>query len=254
MLPFATTPPPQKPKKKKFKEPTLDIVNPYELAGGKKHQPPTINPYKKLHNISVSFRGLLIGSSGAGKTATLYNIIKIMPKTFNHLYVYCQAPEPIYDHLQEVLGPDVCTVKYGIKALIDFPVKNYYGQSLVVCDDMVNESVQNHKVIQELFIRGRKMGSGGISTLYLTQSYFDVPKIIRSQCTYIWIIKVQSLNDLGLIMRQYALSATKEQMIAMYEYATQQFGDFFLIDKVVPQNSGKTFRKRFDEYLNPDAF
>ena len=54
-------------------------------------------------------------------------------------------------------------------------------------------------IVTELFIRGRKVN---ISLVFTTQSYFDVPKIIRLNSTHYFIMKV--LNNLEL--QQTALS------------------------------------------------
>ena len=230
----------------KKKEPNTDIVNCYSLKKVKKHATKYINPHFKTHGIKVVFRGLLIGSSGAGKTNLLMNIISQMAGTFNHIYIYTQAQEPIYTFLQEEIGPGLLTIRYDLNDLRTFDEDQYYGQSLVVLDDMVNEKDQ--KIIQELYIRGRKI-AGGISLLYLTQSYFQVPKIIRLQCQYVFILKVSGQRDLKLILSEYSLSTTKEKLTQMYDYAcnSSEFGQFFLIDLEAPQN--KTFRKNFDEIL-----
>ena len=110
-----------------------------------------------------------------------------MAGTFNHIYIfYTKASEPLYDYLISQLSSDLLTIAYDLDSLRNFNDDNYYGQSLVIFDDMVNE--KNQKAISELYIRGRKI-KGGISLLYLTQSYFQVPKIIRVQCQYIFILK-----------------------------------------------------------------
>ena len=212
----------------KKKEPNTKIVNCYDLKKVQKHTKKYINPHFKTHGIKVPFRGLLIGSSGAGKTNLLMNIISQMSGTFNHIYIYTRATEPIYTFLQEELGPGLITIRYDLNDLRTFNEDQYYGQSLVVFDDMVNEKDQ--KCIQELYIRGRKI-AGGISLLYLTQSYFQVPKIIRLQCQYVFILKVAGQRDLKMILSEYSLSTTKEKLKEMYDMSCNsgQFGQFFLL-------------------------
>jgi hypothetical protein len=143
------------------------------------------------------------------------------------------------------------TIKYSLNDCRTFKETDYYGSSLVIFDDQINEKDQ--KCINELYIRGRKI-AGGISLLYLTQSYFKVPKIIRLQCQYIFILKVSGVRDLKMILSEYSLSATKEQLTNMYEYSCNSgtFGSFMLIDLVADQN--KTYRKNFTEYLSIDDF
>ena len=58
---------------------------------------------------------------------------------------------------------------------------NYYNPDkgnkiLIVLDDMIADMIQNKKlnsIVTELFIRGRKIN---ISLVFITQSYFTVPK------------------------------------------------------------------------------
>ena len=50
---------------------------------------------------------------------------------------------------------------------------------LIVFDDMIADMISNKKlnpVVTELFIRGRKLN---ISIVFITQSYFKVPKVVR---------------------------------------------------------------------------
>ena len=50
---------------------------------------------------------------------------------------------------------------------------------IIVFDDMIADMINNKKlnpVVTELFIRGRKLN---ISIVFITQSYFKVPKDVR---------------------------------------------------------------------------
>ena len=55
---------------------------------------------------------------------------------------------------------------------------------LVVFDDMIADMIQNEKlnsIVTELFVRGRKLN---IYLVYITQSYFKVPKDVRLNTTH----------------------------------------------------------------------
>jgi len=243
-------------KNKVIAEDNNEIINFYELPKVQKFLTKSINPnYDKgtKHGIKVPMRGIMTAASGGGKTNLLFNVIKNMGNTFNHIYIYTQATEPLYDYLLSQLDSDVLTIKYGIKALQDFDEKQYYGQTLVILDDMVNEKEKDQSVIKDLYLRGRKI-AGGISLLYLTQKYHSVPKFIRGQCQYFFIIKVSEVDDLKRILTEFALSATKDQMEAMYDYCCESgiFGNFLMIDLMAGR--GKMFRKNFKEILNPKDF
>ena len=120
--------------------------------------------------MNVPFRSIMIGSSGAGKTNLLLNILSAFPNTFNKIWIYTKASEPLYDYLQSIIPNDLLNISYDELTECENHLKNgdYYGQSLVIFDDMANE--RDQKIISELYIRGRKV-AGGISMIYLTQSY-----------------------------------------------------------------------------------
>ena len=224
-----------------------EMINFYTLPKVQKFMTKSINPNYKNHNVTVPFRSVVIGSSGSGKTNNLLNIIHKFNNTFNHIYVYTQAEEPLYNFLESQISSDLLTIQYDLDFCRKFKEDDYYGQSLIIFDDQVNEKDQ--QCIRELYIRGRKI-AGGISLMYLTQSYFTVPKIVRLQCQYVIIIKTYGARDLKLMLSEYALSATKGQLTKMYEDCCNngKFGSFFLIDLVAPQN--KSFRRNFKKYLN----
>jgi len=220
------------------------IVNIYELESMDKFKTKDINPNYKYHQMNLG-RYIIIGGSGSGKTTVLMNIISQFSKTFNHIYIYTQKEEQIYTWLDSKLPSSVLTIKYGIDNFINFKDEDYYGQSLLIFDDMVNESKQKQVKIQEMFIRGRKMK---ITMMYLTQSFFAVPKMIRLQCDNIILIKITDSRDLKLILSCYSLNISIDNLLNMYKYACDSFGNFLLIDLAKPTN--KQFRKNFKEYLN----
>jgi hypothetical protein len=241
------------PKKKKKEQINNNgIINFYNYKKVQKHLTKSINPNYNYHQISVPFRGILLGSSGSGKTNLLLNIIVAFPNTFNHIYIYSKAQEPLYDFLTNQLSSDLLTISYDLEDLRKFDEKNYYGQTLLVVDDMCLEKDQ--KCISELYIRGRKLG---VSLLYLSQSYFKIPKTIRLQSDYIFILKVGAVRDLRMILSEYSLQASKEQLTKMYNYCCNSgefgnFGQFFLTD--LKNSQDKTYRKNFNEFLNITDF
>ena len=52
-------------------------------------------------------------------------------------------------------------------------------------------------IVTELFIRGRKLN---ISLVFITQSYFPVPKYIRINSTHYFIMKVPNKKELQQIV------------------------------------------------------
>ena len=61
---------------------------------------------------------------------------------------------------------------------------------LIIFDDMIADTINNKKfnqIVTELFIRGRKLN---ISIVFITQSYFKVPKDVRLNSTHFFIMKI----------------------------------------------------------------
>lgn len=237
-------------KKSKYKP-----INFYESKDVKKHSVKSINPNFKEHHIKLFFNGLIIGSTGSGKTNILLGLITMFKNTFNHIYIFTKIEEELYSHLERVIDKNLLTIKYGYEEFKKFDENNYYGQSLIIFDDMVAE--KNQKAIEEHFIKGRKLSStkgGGCCSLYLAQSYFAVPTMIRNQCDIIFIVKVPSIKNLQRIMAEYSLGGTKEQIKKMYNYCCvdNEFGEFLLINMKASQN--EIYRKNYDEYLLPNYF
>ena len=67
---------------------------------------------------------------------------------------------------------------------------------LIVFDDMIADMINNKKlnpVVTELFIRGRKLN---ISIVFITQSYFKVPKDVRLNSTNFFVMKILNKREL----------------------------------------------------------
>ena len=70
---------------------------------------------------------------------------------------------------------------------------------LIVFDDMIADMINNKKlnsVVTELFIRGRKLN---ISTVFIPQSYFKVPKDVKLNSTPYFIMKFPNKRELQQI-------------------------------------------------------
>ena len=86
---------------------------------------------------------------------------------------------------------------------------------LIVFDDMIADIMANKKfksIIKKLFIRYRKLN---ISLVFITQSYFSVPKNVRLNSTHYLIMKINNKREL--------------QNIAINHSADIDFKDFMKI-------------------------
>ena len=74
---------------------------------------------------------------------------------------------------------------------------------LIIFDDMIADMINNNKlnpIVTELFIRGRKLN---ISIVFITQSYFKVPKDVRLNSTHFFIMKIPNKRELQQIRKSF---------------------------------------------------
>ena len=142
------------------------------------------------------YRMLIIGGSGSGKTNALLNLINNQPG-IDEIYLYAKDPyEAKYQFLinkRESAGlkrfndPKVF-IEYSsdmqdVYKNIDEYNTDKERKILIVFDDIIADMINNktlNSIVTELFIRGRKLN---ISLVFITQSYFKVPKDDRLNTT-----------------------------------------------------------------------
>jgi hypothetical protein len=203
------------------------------------------NPNFEIHGIKTPFRMLIIGGSGAGKTQTFLNILHNFGNTFNNIYIITKnKDEPIYNYLEDKLGDKGLTITEGIASAPSLESLDKDDQTLIVLDDLVLE--KNQKSLEEYFIRARKLNC---SLIYISQSYFAVPRMIRQNLTYLVIKRLNTLKDLFRIMNEYSLGVDKKELKEIYDSATKENKqDFLLVD--LEESPDNRFRKNFNEIFD----
>lgn len=215
-----------------------DNINFYSFIKNKKKYH---NPGFKKHNMEIPFRSLVIGPTGSMKTNSVFNLMKKMTGTFESIVVCCKdSNEPLYDYLREKVPPEML-IFFENGEIPDIDNFKDCPQTLIIFDDLVLEKDQSK--ITEFFIRGRKMGEG-ISMCYLTQSYYDTPKTVRCQCNYTMMKSIPNKRDLHMILNEWSLGTTKEEIEKLYDKALTKETDFFMIDNQTLDKSLK-FRRNF---------
>jgi hypothetical protein len=216
-----------------------ELVNWYDVIP-KKYLLKQHNPNYKIHKINTPFRLLIIGGSGSGKTQTLLNIIHNFNSTFNNIVIVTKnKDEPLYNYLEDKLK-DGIEIKEGIENAPNLDDFDKTEQTLIVMDDLVLE--KNQKALEGYFIRARKLNC---SLIYISQSYYAVPRIIRQNLNYLVVKRLSSIKDLYRIMSEYSLGVDKKEIKAMYDDATQEKKDFLLID--MDSDPNDRFRKNFND-------
>lgn len=209
------------------------------------------NPSYDKCKIKHPFRMAIVAQSGGGKTTVITDLIYRMQNTFG-LIVLCikHADEPLYNYLRSKIKPESIEVYENGEVPPVNRYKDFDGQVLIIFDDLVNEGRKTQDAIKEYFIRGRKgcKNNQGISMAYLSQSYYGIQKMIRIQCNYIILKKLNSTKDLNMIMKDFSLGLEKDYLIELYKFCTDDMGSFLLVDVDVPPE--QRFRKGFFNVLD----
>ena len=223
----------------------MNVKNFYEEKAMKKFLHKTENPHYEKHKIKLPFRMLIVGCSGSGKTNTLLNLIYQMPDTFTKIIVVtADKNEPLYSYLHDQTGGDRGGVKItefskeGLPNLQDFTKEQ---NSLLILDDLVNLSPKEQAPISEYYLRARKKG---VSLVYISQSFYAIPKMIRNNITHLILKQVSSSRNLAMISKECSLGLKKKVLKDMYEDAVKNMG-FLMFDL---NDLEHPFRKNFDSY------
>ena len=92
-----------------------------------------------------------------------------------------------YDNLNDFI--EYSNDMYDVYKNIDEYNLNKKCKVLIIFDDMIANMINNknlNSILTELFIRGRKLS---ISLVFITQSYFKVPKEVTLNTTHLFITK-----------------------------------------------------------------
>ena len=108
----------------------------------------------------------------------------------------------------------------------------------MIADIMTNKKFQ--AIIKELFIRCRKLN---ISLVFITQSYFSVPKDVRLNSTHYLIMKINTKGELEDIARSHSADIDYKDFVKIYRECTKEPYSFLTIDTALPSSDPLKFRK-----------
>ena len=108
---------------------------------------------------------------------------------------------------------------------------------LIVFDDIIADMINNKKlnsIVTELFIRGRKLN---ISLVFITQSYFKVPKDVRLNTTHFFIMKIPNKRELQQIAINHSSDINTKDFANIYRKYTDEPYSFLVIDTMLSSNN-----------------
>ena len=102
----------------------------------------------------------------------------------------------------------------------------------MIADITINKKFQ--PIIKELFIRCRKLN---ISLVFITQSYFSVPKDIRLNSTHYLIMKINSKRELQNIAINHSPDIDYKDFMNIYRECTKEPFNVLTIDTTLPASN-----------------
>ena len=215
-----------------------------------------------LYILDHLYRILIIGGSGSGKTNTLLYFTREQDG-IDKIYLYVKdLNEPKYEFLikrRENVGIKHCNnpnafIEYSntmddVYKNIDDYNPNRKRKILIVFDDMIADIMTNKKfqsIIKELFIRCRKLN---ISLVFITQSYFSVPKDVRLNSTHYFITKINNKKELQNIAINHSADIDYKDFVKIYREYTKEPYSFLTIDTTLPASNPLRFRKNLFDSL-----
>ena len=116
---------------------------------------------------------------------------------------------------------------------------------LIVFHDMIADVMTNKRfqaMIKELFISCIKLN---IFLIFITQSYFSVPKKVRLNSTHYVIMKIHNKRELQQIAINHSAAIDYKDVLKIYRNCTKKPYSFFIIDTTLPSDEPMRFEKKF---------
>ena len=95
-----------------------------------------------------------------------------------------------------------------------------------------------------MFIRGIKLNT---SIVFITQSYFKVPKDVRLNCKHFFIMKIPNKKELQQIALNHSSDIDFKDFIKIYKKWTAERYSFLVNDTTLPTDDPLRFKKNLLE-------
>ena len=173
-----------------------------------------------------TFRMLICGNSGSGKTNLLYHML-IEPLLYcDKIYLYAKKLEQEkYQNLMKEMNEASEEAGYNVMEVSNdaiIPISHLpYGDNkkIIIFDDYVCE--KNQREIVDYFIQGRHKNC---SVICLSQSFYKTPRDVRLNCSHYCIYEFPSSRERNMISSE--LGVDKEQ----FKKATKKPFSFLYVD------------------------
>lgn len=220
-----------------------DVINFYEKIP-KRYLNATKFTYEKYPEIKISLplRGIFVGPSGSMKTNGLLNLLRTV-NGFDQIFLIAKQPDqPLYKYLQDVLQESLI-LSDKLDDLPDLSEFDPNISTLVVFDDFLTESDKTLKEIAKFFVKGRHRG---VSVIFISQSYYGTPSLIRKNSDLVFLLKLNTKGDLSRFLKEYQLSDIKiDDLIKIYEQIKKDSQANFMLFDLNNSDPGYKIRYNF---------
>ena len=114
---------------------------------------------------------------------------------------------------------------------------------LIVFDDMIADLIKNKKLnptVTKLFIRDTNLN---ISVVFITQSYFKVPKDVRLNSTHFFIMKIPNKREFQQIATNHSADIDFKDFMKIYKRYTAEPYSLLVNNTTLPYDNPSRFRK-----------
>lgn len=236
---------------------SVPIINLNEYVDHRNSKVANNHPLLPQHDNEVgSFRWLISGKSGTGKTNLILSALLQNQIRFDKIYLVVKSPDqPKYklflkwintiekDLKKQGIDVDICEVITEAENMPDIEDIDASLINVMLFDDMLL-SKGGRDMIPEYFIRGRHKG---INCIYLTQDYHKTDVTIRKQCDYFSVFGVSSKAELIQLSKEHSLTHDYTTFKNILTEATKKTNDFLFIDRRT-SNKLLQLRKNYDEF------
>ena len=176
---------------------------------------------------NYTFRMLICGNSGSGKTNLLYHMLIEPLLYYDKIFLYAKnLDREKYQNLMKEMnevskeaGYDVTTVSND--KIIPINHLDYEdNQKIIIFDDYVCE--KNQRQIVDYVIKGRHKNC---SVIYLSQSFYKTPRDLRLNCSHYCIYDFPSSRERNMISSELCVDKEK------FKKATKKPFSFLYVDK-----------------------
>ena len=120
---------------------------------------------------------------------------------------------------------------------------------LIIFEDMIADIMTNKKfqsIIKDFFIRCRKPN---VSVVFITQSYFFVPEVVRLNLTHYLVMKINNRRELQNIAFNHSADIDYQDFMKIYRECTKEPYSFLTIDNTLTSSNPLRFRKNVFDTL-----